>query len=204
MAPCRPAQAYVDVVDVALAPTFAAASPAVAVNWKKRILVLCARALGVSGAFNIDFVAGLLNQDLMSPLALAEIAVVADLTLPESALSLLRLARVARPRTAAEVTSARKGEYISPPPRLRHAPHPRGPSRRRQPIRTQRQQREHRPHVPKQEPQQPSTAAAEQQAGRWSSRRDAGLLIVLSKTVNCLAQPLPSRATSAQDAQRTP
>ena len=45
-----PAQTYVDVVDVALAPTFAAASPAVAVNWKKRILVLCARALGVSGA----------------------------------------------------------------------------------------------------------------------------------------------------------
>ena len=74
-------------------------------------------ALRASGrSVNVDFVTSLLNQDPMSALSLAEIAVIADPTLPESALSLLRLARVARPRTAAEVTSARKGEYISPPP----------------------------------------------------------------------------------------
>jgi len=77
-------------------------------------IITSLRASGRS--VSVDFVSGLLNQETPSALSLAEIAVVADLTLPESALALLRLARVARPRTAAEVTSARKGEYISAPP----------------------------------------------------------------------------------------
>jgi hypothetical protein len=46
-------------------------------------------------------------------LSLAELAVEADKTLAPTALEILRLARVARPTTTAEVAAARRGEYVS-------------------------------------------------------------------------------------------
>lgn len=44
--------------------------------------------------------------------SVAELAILADRTLPPHTLSILRLARVARPRSVAEVTAARRGEYV--------------------------------------------------------------------------------------------
>ncbi|PHR97881.1 MAG: hypothetical protein COA68_12080 [Oceanobacter sp.] len=46
-------------------------------------------------------------------LSVAELAILADRTLPTHTLSILRLARVARPRSVAEVTAARRGEYVA-------------------------------------------------------------------------------------------
>lgn len=74
-------------------------------------------------ALTVEHAAALaLHHGAPSHFAVAELAVLADRTLPESAVAVLRLARVARPRTAAEVTAARRGEYVQPPPALAGLP----------------------------------------------------------------------------------
>ncbi len=55
-------------------------------------------------------------------LLVAELSVLADRTMPEGAIHVLRLARVVRPRSVAEVTAARRGDFVSGPPGLERLP----------------------------------------------------------------------------------